>query len=308
MITVIYCDQFLEHKTGLLHPERPERLSAIVKALKAVPWAAQIDWQFPTAVTSDSKTKLKPLLEEVHSVDHIRLVKAISVNGGGYLDGDTPLSTESYEVALLAVNAWLDGINSVLEKNQPAFVLARPPGHHAEADRGMGFCLFSNAAIAAHYALQQPNINKVAILDWDVHHGNGTQAIIENHPNLAYCSLHQSPCYPGTGFEGEQGAYNNVLNIPMSPGSTVELYKGAFESKVMPFLQNFQPDLLIVSAGYDANHDDPLANISLYPQDYGLFTEYCLQLTSKILFGLEGGYDLTSLAQSVVATIESCLA
>lgn len=307
MITVIYSDQFLEHKTGLLHPERPERLSAIVTALKATPWAAQIDWQLPTAVTDDSKTRLKPLLEAVHTVDHIRRVLAISANGGGYLDGDTPLSPESYEVALLAVNAWLDGVNEVLQTNQPAFVLARPPGHHAESDRGMGFCLFSNAAIAAHYALQRPEINKVAILDWDVHHGNGTQAIIENNPNLAYCSLHQSPCYPGTGFEGERGAYNNVLNIPMSPGSTGEFYRGAFEQKVMPFLKNFQPDLLIVSAGYDGNHDDPLANISLRPQDYGLFAEYCLQLTPKILFGLEGGYDLPSLAQSVVATIASCL-
>ncbi|MEA5517716.1 histone deacetylase [Limnoraphis robusta] len=306
MITVIYSDQFLEHKTGLLHPERPERLSAIVKALKTTPWAAQIHWQLPTPVT-DFQTTLKPLLEAVHTVDHIRRVQAISANGGGYLDGDTPISAESYEVALLAVNAWLDGINSVLQKNQPAFVLARPPGHHAEANRGMGFCLFSNAAIAAYYALQQPGINKVAILDWDVHHGNGTQAIIEKNPAIAYCSLHQSPCYPGTGFEQEQGAYNNVLNIPMSPGSTIALYKGAFEQKVMPFLQSFQPDLLIVSAGYDANQDDPLAQISLHPEDYGLFTQYCLQITSKILFGLEGGYDLVSLAQSVVATIASCL-
>ncbi|WP_413167385.1 histone deacetylase [Capilliphycus salinus ALCB114379] len=307
MITVIYCDQFLEHKTGLLHPERPERLSAIVKALRSAPWASEIDWQLPTPVPG-SENKLKPLLEAVHTADHLRRVEAISVKGGGYLDGDTPLSAESYDVALLAVNAWLDGVNRVLQSKQPAFVLARPPGHHAESDRGMGFCLFSNAAIAAHYALQQPEINKVAILDWDVHHGNGTQAIIENNPNLAYCSLHQSPCYPGTGFERERGAYNNVLNIPMSPGSTGELYRGAFEHKVIPFFKDFQPDLLIVSAGYDANHDDPLANISLRPEDYGLFTEYCLKFTRKIVFGLEGGYDLASLAQSVVATIESCLA
>lgn len=306
MITVIYSDQFLQHQTGLLHPERPERLSAIVNALKTVSWAAQLQWQLPTPV-ADSKTTLKPLLESVHTLDHIRRVEAISVNGGGYLDGDTPLSAESYEVALLAVSAWLDGVNSVLEKNQPAFVLARPPGHHAEADRGMGFCLFSNAAIAAYYALQQPGIHKVAILDWDVHHGNGTQALIENHPNLAYCSLHQSPCYPGTGFKQEKGAYNNVLNIPMFPGSTVALYQEEFEQKVIPFFRNFQPDLLIVSAGYDANSDDPLANISLHPQDYGLFTQYCLQITPKILFGLEGGYDLPSLAQSVIATIEACL-
>ncbi|MEL7036743.1 MAG: histone deacetylase [Cyanobacteria bacterium J06592_8] len=306
MITVIYSDHFLEHQTGLLHPERPERLSAIVDALKAAAWANQIDWQLPTPV-EESKTQLKAILEAVHAVDHIRLVKAIAANGGGYIDGDTPLSAESYEVALLAVNAWLDGVKRVLQTGDPAFVLARPPGHHAESDRGMGFCLFSNAAIAAHYALTQPEVNKVAILDWDVHHGNGTQAIVETNSQIAYCSLHQSPCYPGTGFESEQGSHNNVLNIPMSPGSTGELYHQAFEQKVMPFLNRFQPDLLIVSAGYDANRDDPLAQISLSPQDYGIFTEYCLQLTSKILFGLEGGYDLPSLAQSVVATIETCL-
>ena len=306
MITVIYSDRFLEHKTGLLHPERPERLGAIVKALKAAPWAGEIDWRLPTPV-AESQTELQPLLEAVHTAEHLRRVEAISLNGGGYLDGDTPVSAESYGVALLAANAWIDGVKRVLETNRPAFVLARPPGHHAESDRGMGFCLFSNAAIAAHYALERPDVGRVAILDWDVHHGNGTQAIIENNPNLAYCSLHQSPCYPGTGFERERGAHNNVLNIPMSPGSTVELYRGAFEQKVLPFLKNFNPDLLIVSAGYDANHDDPLANISLRPEDYGLFAEYCLQLTRKIVFGLEGGYDLSSLAQSVVATVASCL-
>ncbi|MDY7020784.1 MAG: histone deacetylase [Cyanobacteriota bacterium] len=306
MITVIYSDHFLEHQTGLLHPERPERLSAIVDALKAAPWADQIDWQLPTPV-EESKTQLKPILEAVHTVNHIRLVKAIAVNGGGYLDGDTPMSAQSYEVALLAVNAWLDGVKRVLQTGDPVFVLARPPGHHAESDRGMGFCLFSNAAIAAHYALSQSEVNRVAILDWDVHHGNGTQAIVEQNSQIAYCSLHQSPCYPGTGSEREQGSHNNVLNILMSPGSTGELYQQAFEQKVMPFLQGFQPDLLIVSAGYDANRDDPLAQISLRPQDYGMFTEYCLQLTSKILFGLEGGYDLPSLAQSVVLTLETCL-
>jgi acetoin utilization deacetylase AcuC-like enzyme len=171
----------------------------------------------------------------------------------------------------------------------------------------MGFCLFSNAAIATYYALEQPSINRVAILDWDVHHGNGTQDIVQNDARIAYCSLHQSPCYPGTGKATEQGMHNNVLNLPMSPGSKLADYQPMFAQKVIPFFQNFQPDLLIVSAGYDANADDPLAEIALEPEDYGLFTNYCLQLTRRIVFGLEGGYHLTSLAKSVVATIASCL-
>ncbi len=304
MLPVIYSDRFLLHDTGAYHPERPQRLTAIVNALKNVHYADRLDWQEPTPV---EKRTLIPLLEKVHSQTHLERVKAIAQNGGGRLDADTPVSPDSYDIALLAVSAWLDGIDRVLATGEPAFVLARPPGHHAERDRGMGFCLFSNAAAAAYYALEQPGINRVAILDWDVHHGNGTQDIIESHPKIAYCSLHQSPCYPGTGYADERGEYKNVLNIPMMPGSNVADYRQAFESQVMPFLSIFRPDLLIVSAGYDANAADPLASIELLPEDFGLFTDYCLKLTRRILFGLEGGYDLTALSQSAIATIERCL-
>lgn len=304
MLPVIYSDDFLLHDTGAYHPERPQRLSAIVNALKNIDYADKLEWQTPTPI---EKRSVMPYLEKVHSQLHVERVRNIAQNGGGRLDADTPISPRSYDIALLAISAWLDGVDRVLATREPAFVLARPPGHHAESDRGMGFCLFSNAAIAAHYALEQPEIKRVAILDWDVHHGNGTQEIVETHPKIAYCSLHQSPCYPGTGFASERGEYSNVLNIPMVPGSTVAEYRIAFESQVMPFLSRFKPDLLIVSAGYDANAADPLASIELQPQDFGLFTDYCLQLTRKILFGLEGGYDLTALAQSVAATIERCL-
>ena len=305
MLPVIYSDEFLEHDNGSFHPERPERLTAIVEAIKATPWASQIAWQLPTTVETRS---VMPLLQQIHDQDYIKLVEEIARGGGGRLDADTPISPRSYDVALLAVNAWLDGVDQVLTTNNPAFVLARPPGHHAESKLGMGFCLFSNAAIAAYYALEQPGVERVAILDWDVHHGNGTQHIVESNPQIAYCSLHQFPCYPGTGKASEQGLHNNVLNLPMKPGSTLVDYQPMFEQKVMPFLTSFQPDLLIVSAGYDANEADPLAGISLQPEDYGIFTNYCLQLTRKIIFGLEGGYHLPTLAQSVVATIESCLA
>ncbi|WP_017717995.1 histone deacetylase family protein [Kamptonema formosum] len=305
MLPVIYSEDFLLHDTGRFHPERPDRLRAIVSALNAAPWADRLQWHLPTPVAA---RPVEPVMEKVHSRDYIESVWLLAQSGGGHIDGDTPVSPRSYEVALLAVSAWLDGVGRVLATGEPAFVLARPPGHHALSKRGMGFCLFSNAAIAAHYALEQPGVQRVAILDWDVHHGNGTQDIVENHPQIAYCSLHQSPCYPGTGHPEERGAHNNVLNLPMVPGSIGAEYQLAFERKVVPFLKGFQPDLLIVSAGYDANAADPLASIELQPQDFGLFAKYCLQVSRKIVFGLEGGYDLNALAKSVVATVAPCLA
>jgi acetoin utilization deacetylase AcuC-like enzyme len=167
----------------------------------------------------------------------------------------------------------------------------------------MGFCLFSNAAIAAIYALEKPGIERVAILDWDVHHGNGTENIVEDNPRIAYCSLHQFPCYPGTGKASDRGKFDNVLNIPILPESTLTEYRSAFETQVMPFLNHFRPNLLIVSAGYDANAADPLASVNLQPSDYGVLTQYLSTLNCPILFGLEGGYDLEALAQSVVATL-----
>ena len=304
MLPIIYSDEFLLHETGYFHPEKPERLTAIKKALLAAPWANQLDWQTPTAI---AQRPVMAEIERVHTSRYISTVQQLADRGGGYLDGDTPVSAQSYEVALLAVSAWRDGIDQVIKTKNPAFVLARPPGHHAVRDRGMGFCLFSNAAIAALYALQQPSIDRVAILDWDVHHGNGTQAIVETNPNIAYCSLHESPQYPGTGAAEERGSYSNVLNIPLRSGSAIAQYQSAFEQQVMPFLTHFQPDLLIISAGYDATQADPLAGMCLSPTDYSIFTQHCLHLTRKILFGLEGGYDLDAIAQSVVATIQPCL-
>lgn len=305
MLPVIYSDEFLDHKTGKYHPEKPERLTAIANALKAATFADKIAWRSPTP--APEQPELMSLLVKAHSPAYIKKVWEIASSGGGPLDGDTPVSERSYDVALLAVSAWLDGVEAVLKSGNPAFVLARPPGHHAESSAGMGFCLFSNAAIAAFFALQQPEINRVAILDWDVHHGNGTQAIVETEQQIAYCSLHQYPCYPGTGRATERGFHNNVLNLPIPPGSDIAVYQPLFEKKVVPFLANFNPDLLIVSAGYDANAADPLASINLQSEDYGLFTDYCLGLTRKILFGLEGGYDFDALSQSVLATIERCL-
>lgn len=213
----------------------------------------------------------------------------------------------SYDVAVLAVSAWMDGVDCTLATGQPTFVLARPPGHHALPDTGMGFCLFANAALAAHYALELPQIKRVAILDWDVHHGNGTQQLVENNPQIAFCSIHQSPFFPFTGRETEQGINNNVLNVRVKAGNTIKEYEPIFQEIIIPFLNHFQPDLLIISAGCDANESDSLGWVNLQPTDYGIFTKLCLQVTCRIVFGLEGGYELNSLSQSIVSTIKACI-
>jgi len=205
------------------------------------------------------------------------------------------------------LSAWVDGVDQVLAKNRPAFVLARPPGHHALPDEGMGFCLFANAAIAAIYAVEHLGLSRVSILDWDVHHGNGTQAIVEKHSKIRYCSLHQFPAYPMTGAASETGEFGNILNVPLKPGSGSDVYNSAFELQVLPWLRSGDPQLLIISAGYDAMAVDPLAHMRLNADDYARFAKWCLEITPRILFGLEGGYDLDGLAMAVVKTIETCL-
>ncbi|MGD1903036.1 MAG: histone deacetylase [Geitlerinemataceae cyanobacterium] len=301
---ILYSDRFLEHETGGMHPERPARLTAAIEALRDAAWAKQLDWRSPTPVTAE---RTIAAIERVHTTAYRDLVAETASNGGGMLDGDTPLSEASYDVALLAVSACLDGVDLVCDRGTPAFALVRPPGHHAEPPRGMGFCLFSNVAIATQYALDRGLAERVAIFDWDVHHGNGTQAAIEQNPNVAFCSMHQHPYYPGTGRIDNCGTIGNILNVPMASGSTIEDYRRAIDNKVRPFFASFRPDLLIVSAGYDANRDDRLAGIDLLPEDFGEFTQFCLEFTSEILFVLEGGYNLPSLAESVVHTVRACL-
>lgn len=306
---IIYSETFLEHDTGTYHPEKAGRLTAIVEALKNSSIAEQLLWQEPTDIHIRKQLGID-ILQEVrrfHTKAYIDSLQAMTMMGGGYIDGDTIASVDTYDVALLAVSAWLDGVDLVLESGRPAFVLARPPGHHARAHTGMGFCIFGNAAIAAMSACDRKNLDRVAILDWDVHHGNGTQEAVWDRHDIAYVSTHQSPFYPMTGRPDETGAHQNILNIPMRSGSAIAEYLPVFTNQIIPFLQDFQPDLLIVSAGFDANADDPLASIFLKPEDFGTFTQLCLEITPKIVFGLEGGYDFGSLSQSVVAVVEQCL-
>ena len=307
-LPVFYSDLFLTHDTGVGHPENAARLAATVDYLKQsrkeADWARQIIWREPSnrSVLAD--------VHRVHDADYVEAIKSFTRKGGGRLDADTAASSSSYEVALKAVTAWLDGVDVVTELRSPAFALVRPPGHHAERALPMGFCLLSNAAIAAHYALSI-GIERVAILDWDVHHGNGTQSLTEENPNIAYCSFHQSPAYPGTGMATERGFHHNVLNLPVSPGSVLADYQALWDEQAKDFLSDFlqmgDSGLLIVSAGYDANQADPLASVNLQPEDYGWFTKQCMELTPAVLFGLEGGYDFDALAESVAATIRAAI-
>lgn len=299
MINIFTSDRFLHHDTGYGHPERPERLNACLEGIRESEHVDQIKWIEPRHASLEE-------LKLVHTQGHIQNVHNTVKHGGFSLDADTMVSPESYEIALQSTGGWLDAVDKFVEKKESSFIISRPPGHHAERDQAMGFCLFNNVAIAANYALQVKGLSKIAVLDWDVHHGNGTQHILESDPNLAYCSLHQWPFFPGTGAEHETGNYDNVLNIPMESGSGKNDYFKAFDEKVMPFLRALEPELLLISAGFDASLNDPLGGMQLLPEHFAEFTRYCLDLVPHTVVGLEGGYDLGDLgkcSRSVTETL-----
>jgi acetoin utilization deacetylase AcuC-like enzyme len=233
---------------------------------------------------------------------------SIPEDGIASIDGDTSVSPKSWQAALTAVGAANAAVDDVfLGRADNVFVASRPPGHHAEKTTAMGFCLFNNAAIAARYAQKKHGAERVAIVDWDVHHGNGTQDIFWDDPSVLYCSTHQMPLYPGTGALGETGA-GNIFNAPLAPTTGSETFREAFLSRILPALGNFSPDLIIVSAGFDAHHRDPLAEINLTEDDFDWATGQVMQSAARHARGrlvslLEGGYDLQGLAFSVAAHV-----
>ena len=288
-LSVFYHPDFLNHDTGTGHPEQPDRLRACVYALENCDFSNKLVWKYPRTATEKE-------LNWVHTEQHIEHIKKVCESGTGGLDADTVICKESYDIALKSAGAWLDGVDEVLNNNS-TFILSRPPGHHAERNRAMGFCLFSNAALAAVAALKQTRINKVCIFDWDVHHGNGTQDIVQNNPDIYYVSIHQYPFYPGTGSQMETGKHNNVLNIPLPAGVCSNDYRSKFDEVVIPFIRKSVPDMLIISAGFDAHYRDPLANINLQTDDFAYMTRRLQETQTHLFVGLEGGYDLQALSE-----------
>ena len=296
----------LEHLMPLGHPERPDRLRAIERALEAE--------KFQTLARSQAPLASLETISLCHPMEYITEVREASPREGLiHLDADTAMSPGTFEAALRAAGGAIHAVDEVLTKKAAnAFVATRPPGHHAETARPMGFCLFDNAAIAARYAQQHHGIASAAIVDFDVHHGNGSQEIFWSDKTVMYCSTHQMPLFPGTGAVGESGEHNNIVNAPLRPGDGGAAFRAAFESRILPRLAEFKPELVIISAGFDAHMRDPLANINLAETDFVWATQKLMDVADSFAGGrvvslLEGGYDLQALGNSVAAHVAALM-
>lgn len=290
----------LDHVTPPGHPEQVARLEVILAALEG---KALLRVEAPLAGDAD----LLRVHPQAH-IDHIR--GAVPETGIKPMDPDTWMSPGSLTAALRAVGGCVQAVDMVMAgAAQNAFVACRPPGHHAEAERTMGFCLFGNVAIAARHALEMHRLSRVAILDFDVHHGNGTQDLLRDEARVLFCSSHQSPLWPGTGMEDEVGAHGNIMNVPLAPGTDGAGFRHAMETRVLPAFEAFGPELILVSAGFDAHRADPLAGLALEAEDFAWITARLCDLAARQCQGrlvscLEGGYDLDALAQSVAAHVD----
>ena len=297
---------FLQHDTGRGHPETAARLSVAADALKARPWFGDLRQYAPRAVEPR-------WLEAVHAPDYAARVADECARGAQCIDSpDVQVSPQSHEVALHATGGLLQLCDALMQGEiDNGFALVRPPGHHAEQSLAMGFCLYNSVAVAARYLQQAHGLERVCILDWDVHHGNGTQHLFEEDPSVLFVSLHQYPHYPGTGARSETGrgaGEGATLNCPMSAGSTDADYRTAFAEVVLPKIEQFGADALLVSAGFDAHRADPLSAINLETDSYRWMSEAVAELAAKqcggrLLSVLEGGYDLPALAESVVSHV-----
>jgi acetoin utilization deacetylase AcuC-like enzyme len=307
MTTVVFTHQAcLEHDPGSHHPESPDRLRAVLAGLAQPEFAALERRQAPRAELDE--------VMRVHPRAFIEAVlAAVPQRGHAPLDADTSLSPRSGEAALRAVGAVCAAVDAVVAgEADNAFCAVRPPGHHAEAGRAMGFCLFNSVAIGAQRARQKHGLERAAIIDFDVHHGNGTQAIFENNPHVFYASTHQSPLYPGTGARGDTGV-GNVVNVPLRPMSGSVEFRRAFNEFILPALEDFRPDVILISAGFDAHRADPLAQLMLVEEDYAWVTERLVacaarQCEGRVVSTLEGGYDLDALAKSAAAHVRALMA
>lgn len=304
----VYDPIYLKHDTGN-HPENAKRLEAIIAHLKETSLIEKLTLIKPRPATTEE-------LLLVHSAELIAQVQEVARKGGGWLDPDTMVSPDSYEVALYAAGGAISAVDAVMKGEvNSAFALVRPPGHHATPSRAMGFCLFNNIAIAARYALKKYSLERIAIIDFDVHHGNGTQDAFYHNPQVLYISTHQYPYYPGTGSVEETGigeGKGTNLNIPLPANCGDAEYLQVFEQIVAPATKRFRPNLIMVSAGYDNHWSDPLANMTVTVTGFARMTKIIKELADELCQGrlvcsLEGGYNLTALAESVKATFEVLL-
>ncbi|MCP4381122.1 MAG: histone deacetylase family protein [Hyphomicrobiales bacterium] len=306
MTTLLVSDEiFQHHRVPEGHPERPDRVRAIDAALGGE--------RFAGLLRRGARKVDDEVLTTAHSAAYVTAIRdAIPVEGETALDPDTWVSRRSFEVASSAVGAACLAVEAVMDgEADNAFCAVRPPGHHAEVDQAMGFCLFANAVIAARHAQRYAGAERVAIVDWDVHHGNGTQAIVWSDPSIMYASTHQMPLFPGTGAVSETGV-GNIVNAPLAPGAGGVEFAEAFTTSLLPALDAFAPDLVVVSAGFDAHWRDPLASLNFSEEDFAWATTEIMALAGRHCSGrmvslLEGGYDLKGLADSVSAHIEALM-
>jgi acetoin utilization deacetylase AcuC-like enzyme len=296
----------LEHVTPHGHPERPDRLRAIEQALE--------DERFQTLGRIEAPRAPLETIALAHLMDYVEAIRDASPKDGlVQIDADTSMSPGSFEAALRCVGGGMLAVDEVMnQKAANAFVAVRPPGHHAETARPMGFCLFNNVAIAARYAQTRYGAERAAIVDFDVHHGNGSQDIFWADKTVMYCSTHEMPLYPGTGAIGERGEFNTVVNAPLRAGDGGDVFREAMETVILPRLREHRPDILLISAGFDAHTRDPLANLNLVEADFAWVTQKLMEVADesaqgRIVSMLEGGYDLQGLARSAAAHVTALM-